>query len=108
MSQPISVTDQTFDEAVIDQQLPVLVDFWASWCGPCLAMAPTVDALAEEYSGRITFAKLNVDENKAVAVRYGIQAIPTLLIFKDGKPFSQIMGAKPKAELKKHLDAVLT
>ena len=108
MSQPISVTDHNFDELVLADKLPVLVDFSAPWCGPCNAVEPIIDQLAQEYSGKVTFAKINVDENKTIAVRYGVQGLPTMLIFKDGKPYSQINGAKPKSELKKRLDAVLT
>jgi len=85
-----------------------MVDFSASWCGPCKAVDPIIDELAQEYSGRATFAKVDVEENNNIAVRYGVQGLPTILIFKEGKPFSQINGAKPKAELKKRLDAALT
>ncbi len=107
MTQPISVNDSNFDEIVLSAANPVLVDFSAPWCGPCKAVEPILDELAREYADRITFTKVNVDENKNVAVRYGIQALPTMLIFKGGNPFSQINGAKPKAELKKRLDAAL-
>ncbi|MFC1998062.1 thioredoxin [Chloroflexota bacterium] len=108
MSQPISATDQNFDELVLANKNLVFVDFSAPWCGPCKAVDPIIDELAQEYSGRVTFAKVNVDENQNTAIRYSVQSLPTILIFKDGQPFSQINGAKPKAELKKRLDAALT
>lgn len=101
------VTDQTFEEAVINAQRPVLVDFWAPWCGPCRMVAPIVEELASEYAGRVDFYKLNTDENPAVATRYGIRSIPTLLVFKNGEPVGQIIGFRPKNDLKKRLDAVL-
>ena len=108
LSQPISVTDQSFDGVVLANKNLVMVDFSAPWCGPCKAVDPIIDELAQEYSGRVTFAKVNIDENQNVAIRYSVQSLPTILIFKEGKPFSQINGAKPKAELKKRLDAALT
>jgi thioredoxin 1 len=101
------VTDQTFEEAVIKAQRPVLVDFWAPWCGPCRMVAPIVEELAGEYAGRVDFYKLNTDENPAVATRYGIRSIPTLLVFKNGEPVGQIIGFRPKNDLKKRLDEVL-
>lgn len=107
MSGPITVTDSNFDQVVLSSQHPVLVDFSAPWCGPCKAVEPILDELASEYGDKIIFTKVNVDENKNTAVRYGIQALPTMLIFKGGNPFSQINGAKPKSELKKRLDAAL-
>jgi thioredoxin 1 len=107
MSKPIEVDDASFDKKVLQSNIPVLVDFWAPWCRPCLMAAPVLEELATEYAGKITFAKLDVDQNAQVAARYNIMAIPNLIIFKEGKPASQIVGYKPKEELKKDLDAVL-
>ena len=108
MAEPINVDDNSFKESVLEAEIPFLVDFWAPWCGPCRAIAPLVEELAGEYEGRIGFAKLNVDDNSKIATEYGIRSIPTLLIFKDGKPMTQIVGLRAKAELKKHLDAALS
>ena len=107
MSKPIEVGDGNFEQAVLQSDMPVLVDFWAPWCRPCIMAAPVLEELAEEYSGRLTVAKLNVDQNVKIAVKYGIMAIPNLIIFKNGQPFSQMVGYKPKAELKRDLDAAL-
>jgi thioredoxin 1 len=107
VSKPIQVDDGSFEQAVLQSNTPVLVDFWAPWCRPCLMAAPVLEELAEEYSGRITIAKLNVDQNARIAAKYGIMAIPNLIIFKNGEPASQIVGYKPKAELKRDLDAAL-
>ncbi len=107
MSSPIPVSDSNFDQSVLQAEVPVLVDFWAAWCGPCRMVAPVVDELAKEYDGRISFAKLDVDQNPKTASKYGIMSIPTLLIFKQGKPVSHIVGFRPKAELKQSLDAAL-
>jgi len=106
MAHPINVTDDTFDEEVINSDVPVLVDFWADWCAPCKIIAPIVEELAGEYDGKIKFAKLDVDTNPKVATTYGIRGIPTLLIFKDGSPVDQVVGAVPKGTLKSHLDKV--
>jgi thioredoxin 1 len=108
MAEPLKVDDKSFKDVVIEAKMPVLVDFWAPWCAPCRAIAPAVEELAGEYTGRVGFAKVNVDENPKLATDYGVRSIPTLLIFKDGKPLTQIVGLRPKAELIKHLDAVLS
>jgi len=107
MNKPITIDASNFDQMVLQAEMPVLVDFWAPWCRPCIMTAPVLEELAEEYAGRITIAKLDVDQNAKTAAKYGIMAIPNLIIFKNGKPVSQIVGFKPKAELKRSLDAVL-
>jgi thioredoxin 1 len=107
MTKPFQVDDASFETKVLKSKTPVLVDFWAPWCRPCLMAAPVLEELANEYDGRIAFAKLDVDHNAQTAARYSIMAIPNLIIFKEGKPVSQIVGYKPKEELKKDLDAVL-
>lgn len=101
------VGEDNFQKAVLQSKLPVLVDFWANWCAPCLAAAPILEGLAKEYTGKVNFAKVNVDGNSSLAAKYGIAAIPTMLIFKDSQPVQQIIGLKPKKELKKILDALL-
>jgi thioredoxin 1 len=107
MSKPTEVNDGNFEQMVLQSKTPVLVDFWAAWCGPCRMVAPVVEELAGEYDGKVSMVKLNVDENPKTASQYGIMSIPTLLIFKDGAPVSNIVGFRPKAELKRSLDAVL-
>ena len=107
MSKPIVIDDTNFDQNVLQAEMPVLVDFWAPWCRPCLMVAPVLDELAEEYSGKITIARMDVDQNPKTASKYGIMSIPTLLIFKTGKPVGNIIGFKPKPELKRELDAAL-
>lgn len=108
MSKPVVVDEKSFDKVVMESTLPVLVDFWASWCSPCQAIAPIVEELAEEYKGKLNFAKLNVDEAPSIPSRYGIHSIPTLLLFKDGKPMQQVVGFKPKKELKQVLEQALS
>lgn len=107
MSKPVTIEDANFNEVVLQAKIPVLVDFWAPWCGPCRMVAPVVDELAEEYEGRVGFGKVNVDESPKIASQYGIMSIPTLIIFKDGKPLSNIVGFRPKDDLKQSLDAAL-
>ena len=107
MAHPVAVTDSDFQELVLKSDTPVLVDFWADWCAPCKMIAPIVEELAEEYDGKIVFAKVDVDSSPLTAAEYGIRSIPTLLVFKNGSPVDQVVGAVPKAVLKKRLDSAL-
>jgi thioredoxin len=100
-------TDASFDKEVLNSDTPVLVDFWAEWCGPCRMMGPTVDQVASDYSGKVKVGKLDVDSNQQTAARYGIRGIPTLLLFKDGKIVEQKVGAIGKPEFQKMLDSHL-
>jgi thioredoxin 1 len=108
MSEEIaSVNQDNFKKVVLESEKPVLVDFWAPWCGPCKAVSPVVEELAQEYSSKAGFAKVNVDEAPLVASTYGIMSIPTLIVFKNGEPAEQVIGYKPKSELKKLLDSTV-
>jgi thioredoxin 1 len=108
MAEGINELDKdTFQKNVLEAQKPVLVDFWAPWCGPCRAVAPIVEDLAKEYAGKVEFAKVNVDEAPVIASNYGVMSIPTLIVFKDGKPVEQVIGYKAKGDLKKLLDNAL-
>jgi thioredoxin 1 len=108
MAETILSADQNnFQKSVLDSKKPVMVDFWAPWCGPCRAVAPIVEELAKEYSDKADFAKVNVDESPLVASQYGVMSIPTIILFKNGKPFEQIVGFKSKNEFKKMLDSAL-
>lgn len=107
MSKPINVDSGSFEAEVISSPVPVVVDFWAAWCGPCRMMAPVLDQLAGEYNGNVKFAKVNVDEHQDVAARYGIMSIPTLVIFKEGQEIGRVVGYMPKDKLKEELQAAL-
>jgi thioredoxin 1 len=96
---PTAVTDATFDKDVLGAKGPVVVDFWAEWCGPCRMIAPALEEIAGEMAGKVTIAKLNVDENPDITIRYGVRSIPTLIVFKNGEPTAMQVGAVPKSRL---------
>ena len=102
---PLTFTDNNFEQEVIKSEKPVLIDFWAIWCGPCKMVAPIVEELASEYEGKAKIGKLDVDENQQTSIKYGVRSIPTLLIFKDGKVKDTIIGAVPKAQIVQKLNA---
>ena len=104
---PITITDDNFDVEVAKSDKPVLIDFWATWCGPCRMIAPIVEELAVEYEGRVKIGKVDVDENQQTAIKFGVRSIPTLLIFKDGKLKDTIIGAVPKSQIVSKLNAAL-
>lgn len=99
MAKPIEVTDKTFEEVVLNAELPTVVDFWAVWCGPCKMIAPILEEVAEEYEGQLQITKLDVDTNNDSAFKYGVMSIPTLILFKDGQPVERIVGFMPKEKL---------
>ena len=103
----LDITDTSFETEVIKSATPVLVDFWAEWCGPCKMLSPTVEKLANEYNGRLKVVKVNVDENPNSASKFGIQAIPTLLIFKNGSNADRIVGVTPEKDLRNRIEKVL-
>lgn len=107
MSSAVSVTDATFKDEVLDSEVPVLVDFWAPWCGPCRMVAPVVEEIATEYDGKVKVVKVNTDENSAVASQYGIRSIPTLMIFKGGQKVDLLVGAVPKTKIEATLEQFL-
>src|SRR5688572_26139235 len=104
---PITVTDADFQSTIVSAATPVLVDFWAPWCAPCRAIAPALEQLASEYAGRVTIAKLNADENQRTMMQYGVQGLPTLLIFKGGQEVARLVGLRPKPAIKQALDRAL-
>ncbi len=107
MANILEVSTTNFDEEVLQASTPVLVDFWAPWCGPCRAMAPVLDTVSQEQQGKAKVVKVNVDDNQQLAVRYGVQAIPTLIIFKNGEPADRVVGVVPRDELNRRLTAQL-
>jgi thioredoxin 1 len=104
---PITITDENFENEVINSTEPVLIDFWATWCGPCRMIAPIVEELAGEFNGKVKIGKLDVDNNQQTSINYGVRSIPTLLIFKGGKVRDTIIGAVPKSNIVQKLNAVL-
>jgi len=100
----LHLTDANFKKEVLESNLPVVVDFWATWCGPCKMIAPMVEEIAKEYAGRVKIGKVNIDENPRIATHYGIMSIPTLAFFKNGKVMNQVVGALSKGDLKKKID----
>ncbi|MCH7972979.1 MAG: thioredoxin [Bacteroidetes bacterium] len=103
---PLEITDENFESEVLNSDLPVLIDFWAAWCGPCRMIAPLVEELAGEYEGKVKIGKLDVDNNQQTAIKYGVRSIPTLLVFKNGEVKDTIIGAVPKSQISQKLDAV--
>jgi thioredoxin 1 len=99
MADVLQVTDSSFEQEILKAGMPAMVDFWAAWCGPCRAIAPVVEELAKEYAGKVKIAKMNVDENSKTPMKYGIRAIPTLILFKDGNVVDQITGAVSKSQI---------
>ena len=107
MSTTVKVTDSSFKQEVLDSDIPVLVDFWAQWCGPCRMVAPVVEEIAEQYQGKIKVVKLDTDENPNIASQYGIRSIPTLMIFNNGQKVDMVVGAVPKTTLANTLEKYL-
>jgi len=104
---PVTLTEQNFEAEVMKNDLPVLVDFWAEWCGPCRLTGPIVDELATEYSGKMKAGKVNVDENQNLAVKYNVMSIPTILVFKKGEVVKSLIGFMPKENFKKEIDLII-
>ena len=107
MSSPVHLSDATFDDEVIQSDTPVLVDFWAEWCGPCKMIAPVLDEIATDLDGQLVIGKLDVDSNQSTAMAFGVMSIPTLLLFKHGQPVERIVGFQPKAQLMSKIEAHL-
>ena len=98
-----AVTESTFEQEVLQSDKPVLVDFWAEWCGPCHAVSPVLDRIVEERNGELKLVKVNIDEEQELAIRFGVQSIPTMILFKDGQPAAATMGARPKGDIERQL-----
>jgi len=107
MSNLIQITEANFAAEVLNAKMPVLVDLWATWCGPCKMIEPTIEEIAREYNGKLKVAKLNVDDNQQLATKYGVRSIPTLLLFQNGKVKDQIIGALPKKQIVKKIESLL-
>lgn len=107
MSKPINISDAEFDEKVLQSDKPVLVDFWAPWCGPCKMIAPTLEEIASEHSDAVTIAKINVDDHSEHAAKFGVQGIPTMILFVDGQPADRMVGALPKAAIVERVEGAL-
>jgi len=107
MSKPVEISDDTFEAEVLKSEVPVVVDFWAQWCGPCKMVAPILEEIASEYDGKLKIAKLDVDSNTRVASQYKIMSIPSLLFFKSGSLVDQVVGALPKAQLLEHVTKMM-
>ena len=105
MGKPVQVTDSTFEELVVNSETPVLVDFWATWCGPCKMIAPVLDEIATDLDGKLVIGKLDVDANQDTSMAFGVMSIPTLLLFKNGEPVERIVGFQPKEQLMKRINA---
>ena len=106
MAQPLTISDATFEAEVLQSDLPVVVDFWAPWCGPCRMVAPVIERLSAEMDGKIRFAKVNVDDNPQYAAQFGVQGIPTLLLIKDGEVVDRVVGALPEQALRAKIESV--
>ncbi len=107
MADLLQVTDENFEQEILKSDIPAMVDFWAEWCGPCKMVGPVVEQLAKEYEGKVKIGKMNVDENRQTPAKYGIRAIPTLILFKDGQVAQMIVGAQPKSAIEEELKKLL-
>ncbi|MCP4725716.1 MAG: thioredoxin [bacterium] len=108
MSNAVEITDATFEEEVLNSEIPVMIDFWAEWCAPCKMIAPAIDEIAKEYEGKIKVGKVDVDNNPTISMKYQIRSIPSLLVFKDGNVATQLVGAVPKPQIKNMIEGILS